>query len=105
MRKALEVRSISVQEMASYLEVSRVTVSRWINGKQAPSKQTMRLWAMRTGVPLFWLETGEAPSPSGDGASNAPRTGLEPVTLWGDVLPSQLTVRQRVSHPSTQRVA
>ena len=58
LRLALEVEDIGVQEMADYLGVERNSVSRWINGRTQPSKQTLRLWAMRTGVPLEWLETG-----------------------------------------------
>lgn len=52
LRLALEVEDIGVQEMADYLGVERNSVSRWINGRTQPSKQTLRLWAMRTGVPL-----------------------------------------------------
>ena len=55
---ALEVEGVGVQEMADYLDVNRMTVSRWINGRVTPSKQTLRLWSLRTGVPLEWLETG-----------------------------------------------
>ena len=47
---ALEVEGVGVQEMADYLDVNRMTVSRWINGRVAPSKQTLRLWSLRTGV-------------------------------------------------------
>ena len=65
MRKSLREADINVQEMASYLEVNPQTVGRWINGHVAPSKQTMRLWALRTGVPLVWLETGQAPGEPG----------------------------------------
>lgn len=65
MRKALQVAHVGVQEMADYLGVSRASVGNWINGKVRPSKQTMRLWAIRCGVPLVWLETGEAPATPG----------------------------------------
>lgn len=65
MRKTLRDRDIAVQEMADYLEVSRNTVSTWINGRIEPSHQTLMLWAMRTGVPVKWLETGRSPHPDG----------------------------------------
>lgn len=55
MRKALREADISVQEIATYLDVSRNTVSTWINGRIKPSKQTLRLWALRTGVSFNWL--------------------------------------------------
>jgi DNA-binding transcriptional regulator YiaG len=62
MRKALRVASIEVRDMADYLGVSRSSVSNWINGRIRPSKQTMRLWALRCGVPMAWL--------TGDGSGN-----------------------------------
>lgn len=82
LRKSLQVADVSVQEMADYLEVSRTTVSRWINGGMEPKRPFLIMWAMRTGVPLSWLVTGrvknETPSPDGegvpDGASYQNRT-------------------------------
>jgi len=61
MRKALQHSDVSVQEMASYLGVTRNTVGNWTNGRTGPGTQTMRLWALRTGVPLEWLLTGAIP--------------------------------------------
>ncbi len=58
MRKALTDAGISVQDMADYLDVSRGTVSRWINDSIDPSTQTLRLWAMRCGVSYEWLASG-----------------------------------------------
>jgi transcriptional regulator with XRE-family HTH domain len=58
MRKALRDADLEVGEMADYLGVSRSSVSNWINGRIRPSKQTLRLWAMRCGVPLDWLIEG-----------------------------------------------
>lgn len=65
MRKALEYSDVSSKDMADYLEVTPSTVSRWLNMKAPVSKQTLRLWALRTGVPLAYLETGKIP-PEGD---------------------------------------
>jgi transcriptional regulator with XRE-family HTH domain len=59
MRKALREAGIGVQEIADYLGVARNTVSTWINGRIEPSTQTLRLWALRCGVPYGWL-TGAA---------------------------------------------
>ena len=61
MRKALRTSGMTVQEMADYLGVTRTTVSNWINGHVPPSKQSQRLWALRTGVSFDWLQTGENP--------------------------------------------
>jgi transcriptional regulator with XRE-family HTH domain len=58
MRKSLREADLGVQEMADYLDVARGTVGTWINGRITPSKQTLRLWALRCGVPLEWLEHG-----------------------------------------------
>lgn len=71
MRKALHHSDVSVQAMADYLDVSRNTVSTWINDRIEPSTQTLRLWSLRTGVPLEWIRTGAEPKP-----------GTEPKTLW-----------------------
>lgn len=70
MRKTLRHTGISVQQMADYLGVSRNTVGSWINGHTPPDRRTILLWAMRTGVPVEWLETGQVPTtPDGEGSS------------------------------------
>ena len=84
LRKALQVSDVEVQEMADYLGVSRTSVSNWINGRVPPSKQTLRLWALRTGVPLGWLETGQDPTVQ-PGPEGARSEGLEPPTCWSVV--------------------
>lgn len=61
MRKALRHSGTGVQEMADYLGVARNTVSTWINGRIAPSVQTLRLWALKTGVPFEWLRGDDGP--------------------------------------------
>lgn len=61
MRKALRTSDLGVQDMADYLGVARSTVGKWINGHINPSKQSLRLWALRTGVDFDWLMTGENP--------------------------------------------
>jgi transcriptional regulator with XRE-family HTH domain len=65
LRKALREGGVGVAEMADYLGVSRASVSNWINGRVAPSIQTLRLWALRTGVPYPWLLSGEMAPPGG----------------------------------------
>jgi transcriptional regulator with XRE-family HTH domain len=44
--------------MAEELGVSRQTVSRWLNEHGQPRVGYLKLWAMRTGVPLGWLQSG-----------------------------------------------
>lgn len=66
MRKALRDADMGVQQMADYLGVARNTVSTWINGRIEPSQQTLRLWAVRTGVSYEWLCHGHTgPHPPG----------------------------------------
>lgn len=67
MRKALSVADVSAQDMAAYLDVSRNTISNWINGRFHPPTSALRLWAMRTGVSYAWLRTGETQRPEDDG--------------------------------------
>ncbi|MGO3021921.1 MAG: helix-turn-helix domain-containing protein [Brevibacterium sp.] len=64
MTKSLSVSGVSVQAMADTLGVSRNTVSNWINGRTQPQRRTdLATWAMRTGVPIEWIETGELKNP------------------------------------------
>ena len=76
MRKTLRSSGVGVSEIAEYLGVGRNTVSNWINGRNPASVQTLRLWALRTGVPFEWLATGESPrpeGPEGDDGEGLPR--------------------------------
>lgn len=80
MRKALDVAGVSVADMADYLDVSRQTIGRWINNHGPVKVGTLRLWSLRTGVDLGWLETGTATSEGG--RSEVRHQGLEPRTRW-----------------------
>lgn len=61
LRKSLRHSDATVGQMADYLGVSRTSVSNWINGRVEPSTQTLRLWALRCGVPYDWLRHGVSP--------------------------------------------
>jgi transcriptional regulator with XRE-family HTH domain len=63
MRKALRHGGITVQDMAEYLGVSRKSVGNWIGGRIEPGTQTLRLWALRTGVSYEWLAGDARRSP------------------------------------------
>jgi transcriptional regulator with XRE-family HTH domain len=84
LRRALRIADVSVQDMASYLEVSRNTVGSWINGRTRPRRRDLRLIALRTGFPLEWLETGKALTANGEGLrlpdldSNQEPAGTQP---------------------------
>ena len=88
MRRALRKEHMGVQEMADYLGVARNTVSTWINDRIHPGEQTLRLWSIRTGVPLEWLKNGDAPFQSRLADADSPRhtTGQHVAarhTTWG----------------------
>ena len=55
-RLAMEDAGYSVQGFADELDVSRDTVSRWLNGRGTPSRTQLMAIAMTTDVPLEWLE-------------------------------------------------
>lgn len=61
--KALHFAGIGIAEMADYLGVSRNTVGNYVNDRTRVPKPVLTLWAMRTGVPFEWLESGERQGP------------------------------------------
>lgn len=83
LRKAREVAGLDQTALGQHIGVSRGTVSNAERGTVEPRRSVIMAWAMATGVPLTWIETGEAPSPGGDGASiDARPEGFEPPTFW-----------------------
>ena len=59
MQRALAHAGISAGEMAAELEVSRGTLSRWLNDRGArPRAIYLRQWALRCGVSYRWLLNG-----------------------------------------------
>jgi transcriptional regulator with XRE-family HTH domain len=63
---------IGVQELADRLEVSRNAISSWINGRNRPRPRDLKAFALATGYPVRWLETGEMPvdgQPDGGGSA------------------------------------
>ncbi|MFC4127405.1 XRE family transcriptional regulator [Nocardia rhizosphaerae] len=56
-------------EFAALIGVSRNTVSAIEGDRTNVRRIVANAWGMATGVPVVWLETGTAPSPSGDGAA------------------------------------
>lgn len=90
LRLALEISGVDRTDMADYLGVRREAISRLLSGKGSPRKSTLRLWALRTGVPFEWLETGQAPTPSGPG----PDDGAELPRLDSNQQPSGYPSRQ-----------
>ena len=77
--KSLHVAGMTNLDMAKVLEVSPNTVSNYINGNTQPRRLYLREWALKTGVPIEWLETGnfpggnkKTPTPKSEGQSVGP---------------------------------
>lgn len=62
LRKARETAGLEQSELATVMGVSRQTVSNYEKGHVQPRRSGLRLWAMATGVPVEWIETGCTPS-------------------------------------------
>lgn len=68
LKMALDHSDISVQAMANQLGVTRATLSRWMSDKGSrPKKAYLMQWALLTGVPFEWIETGRIAPPDPDG--------------------------------------
>lgn len=83
LRKARELVGLSTQEFADEIGVSRGTINNAESGNHRPRLITLKAYAMRTGVPLSWLETGQTPArPEPDGGKWAHRgSNSEPAGL------------------------
>jgi len=66
--------------MATELGVARNTVGNYLAGRSRPSKSVLRVWALRTGVPFEWLQSGKV----GDLGDISPVTIGYPA-VWGTV--------------------
>lgn len=66
LRKALSDSGMSVSDMAAYLEITRETAGRYMNGHSKVPGPTMRVWASVTGVPYEWLKDGTVPAELAD---------------------------------------
>ncbi len=74
LRKAREFVGLDQAELAADIDVSRATIGNYETGRVKPRVIVMKAWALRTGVPLGWLQTGAAASPhppEGDGGLTA----------------------------------
>lgn len=66
LRKARESAGLNQAALAEVTGMSRRSISAYETGDGAPRRPQLIAWAMATGVPLTWLETG-AESPRQDG--------------------------------------
>lgn len=84
LRKARESAGLDQAELADRIGVARTTVGHYERGLTTPKRPLLLSWALATGVPSDWLETGKE-SPDGDGSPGGVvvrHQGLEPRTRW-----------------------
>ena len=62
--KSLKYAGMKSQDMADIIGVARNTISNYLNDHTEPSKLAIKEWALRTGVPIEWLQTGEVTDPN-----------------------------------------
>lgn len=53
-------RWLSVEEMATYLGVSKDTIYGWINKREMPAHKVGRLWKFKTEEVDIWVRAGSA---------------------------------------------
>lgn len=58
LRKSREAAGLEQNELAEVAGLSRATISAAENGHRAPSRATVAMWAMATGVSRSWLTDG-----------------------------------------------
>jgi transcriptional regulator with XRE-family HTH domain len=58
LRKAREHAGMQQQELADRIGISRNSVGNYEAGRTAPRRIVLNAWALATGVPMSWLETG-----------------------------------------------
>lgn len=73
LRVAREFANFDQTQLAARTGVARGTVSALEQGHRPPSRATLNLWAMATGVSLEWIRNGESPRPDGTGAEEESR--------------------------------
>jgi transcriptional regulator with XRE-family HTH domain len=76
MAKARRAASLSTNDMTEFLEAHRNSVTGWERDRIRPKLATLRLWAMRCGVPLDWLRYGVTES-----EDIAPRAQLKCIAI------------------------
>ena len=92
LRKARERTGLEQEPFADEIGVSRGTIRNYETGATRHLKPiVLRAWALRTGVPLSWIETGVAPT------TNGPRPtltggggGIGTDSVFGRIPPTKL---------------
>ncbi|MFT4188547.1 MAG: helix-turn-helix transcriptional regulator [Aeromicrobium sp.] len=71
LRKARQMTGLTTRAFAERIGVSQATVTNAENDNNKVRRITLNAWSLATGVPVEWLETGNAPSAEAEGASGA----------------------------------
>lgn len=96
MRKAREVAGLDQRAFAERLGVSRQTVTNAEKGHVGVRKITIKAWAMATGVPAAWLETGAVPDGPDDGGWAPRGSNPQPADYpFRDALPAHSRAWER----------
>lgn len=73
LRKAREITGMTTRQFAEHIGVSQKTVTDAENEKRPTMRKILlNAWALGTGVPAEWLETGVAPTDGGPGDGGDP---------------------------------
>lgn len=80
LRKARTTTGLTAKAFADEIGISTKTALDAESDKRAPRRITLLAYAMRSGVPVEWLETGNAPQPKpgGEGLYTARDSNPEP---------------------------
>ncbi len=77
LRKARQKIGLEQADFAEEIGIGRTTLINYENDKRAPKSIVLKAVALRTGVPLWWLEGRESPRPVGPGGGQGlPRQDL-----------------------------
>ena len=80
--KSRKSAKVSQHQMAEHLGITRQAISRYEKGTTVPKLAILRVWALRCGVPLRWLQYGDI-QPRPDVVAQTPWRGpLAPSTGW-----------------------
>ena len=83
LRKARQLTGLTAREFADEIGVASKTVNDAENDRRSVRRITLNAWALCTGVPRIWLETGQAPAGKpGPDSHDVRHHGLEPRTRW-----------------------
>jgi DNA-binding XRE family transcriptional regulator len=81
--KARTQVGLSQEGLAEFFGVTRATINRYERGRNVPPGPTLKLWALRCGVPLHWLRYGDTPPQPEVVAKTIPaKKRAAPSTRW-----------------------